>query len=522
MLIRAFPFVFLGCLSLASAQPLLSGYAPPASYPSAAIVNFNGGGVAQANQISTYDTSGNTIDAFQGAVQQFAGSPDPNTFYWYGMGMGCGFFWNQNSKFCGFNVYSSTDLVHWTNQGQLFPPSLVNCGGESCFEPHGLYNASTGLYVFWLLNFAPMSSPANPSGYYVVTCTTPISGCTQATSPTLPFPSEGDFNLFQDSNNIAYMAYNEGGTFVVAQLTSDYTNATGAYSQKTVSIEGTAMFKFGGNYYVTGSGGCPFCTGSATYWFMASTPLGPYSNQAVMSNTSCGGQQTSVQPWVVNSSTTLMFQSELWNANVNEGLANHFFGPVTFTGTTPNTIVCSATTAVSGVNALPMRAPFGADQTDEPSSFQNICDLTGTKYRLQTFIPSHTATLWKLQLPIGQNNLSCPLGGATCSGPDGNVTVSVVTLDGSNNPVSTLWSQTLTGSGLSWTPQEQALAPNISVTGGTTYGIEESASNTVGCFSAAYSANLPYPPGIERVSSNSGSSWSTDANASLKFSVFLQ
>lgn len=505
------------------AQSQLASSLTSANFPPAIISNFNGGGVASANQLSTYDTAGNVIDAFQGSVQQFAGSADPNTFYRYGMGMGCGFRYQEVTTFCGFNAYSSTDLVRWTYRGQMFDPSTwqTKCA-NSCWEIHGAYNTPSGKYIFWFLNLVTIATPANPSGYYVIVCDTPVSGCVQATSPTISHPSHGDVNLFRDDDGTAYLVYNVSGTFVVEQLNASYTDSTGSFSQKTVNVEGMAMFKSGGNYYVTASGICPFCQGTNTYWFMASTPLGTYSNQASMSNSSCGGQQTAINPLVVNATTTLLYQSELWNANTNEGLANHFLGPVTLTGTTPDQIVCSATISVPGVNALPLLAPAGADQTDEPSPFRNICDITGTKFRLQTFVPSHTATLAKVQLPIGQNNLSCPVGGGSCPGVDGNVTISVVSLDGSNNPVSTLWSQTLTGSGLSWTPQEQTLTVGtITLTGGTKYGIQESATNTTGCFSAGYSANLPYPPGIERVSSDSGATWSTDAGASLKFSIFL-
>lgn len=75
------------------------------------VTNFD----AQGNQVVRFDTRGDAVDAHDGEIALFGG-----TYYLYGTSYDCGFAWQATSSpFCGFKVYTSPDLVHWTDRGRL-------------------------------------------------------------------------------------------------------------------------------------------------------------------------------------------------------------------------------------------------------------------------------------------------------------------------------------------------------------------------------------------------------------------
>src|SRR5689334_7049566 len=116
-------------------------------------------------QVSRFDTDGNALDAHDGSIIQVG-----TTFYLYGTSYACGYEYQKNSAFCGFKVYSSPDLVHWTDRGYVVAPGA--CG--YCFRPHVVYNRTTGQYVLW----------ADAGGRYLVaTSGTPTGLFTEQPAP---------------------------------------------------------------------------------------------------------------------------------------------------------------------------------------------------------------------------------------------------------------------------------------------------------------------------------------------------
>ena len=99
----------------------------PAAGVDSTITNFD----SSEKQVTLYDTQGNAVDAHDGMVVQFG-----STYYLYGTSYNCGYIWQTNSNFCGFKVYSSPDLIHWTDQGYVVDP--YRCA--DCFRPHVLYD----------------------------------------------------------------------------------------------------------------------------------------------------------------------------------------------------------------------------------------------------------------------------------------------------------------------------------------------------------------------------------------------
>ncbi len=131
----------LSSATTSSAAVAAAGY-------TATVTNFD----ANGDQVVRFDTDGNAVDAHDGMIALFGG-----TYYLYGTAYDCGFSWQTTgTPFCGFKVYSSTDLVHWTDRGLLFDPTgsvwQTRCNGSTygCFRPHVVYDAGTGMYVLWV------------------------------------------------------------------------------------------------------------------------------------------------------------------------------------------------------------------------------------------------------------------------------------------------------------------------------------------------------------------------------------
>src|SRR5690242_10397070 len=78
----------------------------PSADTSSVVVNFNRAG----GQVVRFDVRGNAVDAHDGEIRFFGGA-----YYLYGTSYDCGYQWQYNGPFCGFKVYSSTDLVHWVD-----------------------------------------------------------------------------------------------------------------------------------------------------------------------------------------------------------------------------------------------------------------------------------------------------------------------------------------------------------------------------------------------------------------------
>lgn len=264
----------------ASSAPSATGHATRAT-PVATIVNGDSAGATLR-----FDTAGNAIDAHDGGISEFGG-----TYYLYGTSYGCGFTWQgPGTPFCGFQVYSSTDLTHWTDRGPLFDASTATwqqrCNGSTygCFRPHVIYDARTHRYVLWI------NSYDNSVDYHVFTATRPTGPFTEQAAPTLAINqgapptgvNNGDENLFVDQDGTAYLVYSDwigGGDLVIEQLSPDDLTGTGHYVRlNTRSTEAPSLFRRGSRYYVTYSDpNCGYCAGTGTSYLTASSPLGPWT-----------------------------------------------------------------------------------------------------------------------------------------------------------------------------------------------------------------------------------------------------
>lgn len=225
-----------------------------------------------------FDTEGNAIDAHDGEIQRFG-----DTYYLYGTSYGCGYVRMERptTPWCGFKVYSSPDLAHWTDRGYLYDSTTANwqarCDSAtlSCYRPHVVYNANTGKYVLWVNTYD------NAVHYHVFTADSPVGPFTEVAAPTLVYNGGGDMDLFVDDDGTAYLAHSittANYDIAVEKLDASYTSGAGqAVRLGMIHTEAPSLFKRNGTYYMTFSDPyCAYCAGTGASYVTAPTPLGPW------------------------------------------------------------------------------------------------------------------------------------------------------------------------------------------------------------------------------------------------------
>jgi beta-xylosidase len=259
-------------------------------------------------------TTGTThhLDAHDGGIVQAA-----DTFYLFGTSYDCGFQWNTpGTTWCGFNIYTSPDLVAWTLQGKAFDatPWQATCTPGGCYRPHVVHNATTGKWVMWFNVFSGtyrvFSAPA-PGGPWTL----------EPGADTVPAPS-GDSNLFVDTDGTGYLIRTDlnghvatGSTheLVVEKLTADYLNVTGTSARAPVGfVEAPSMWERGGRYYLAYSNpACPYCTGTGTAVLESASPLGPWGVAYSITPQACG-QPTHVSVLNIDGRRVDLYQTDVW------------------------------------------------------------------------------------------------------------------------------------------------------------------------------------------------------------------
>jgi hypothetical protein len=477
----------------------------------ATVVNFDGAG----HQVSRYDTVGNAVDAHDGVLVVFGG-----VYYLYGTSYGCGYgLLVAGTRFCGFKVYSSPDLTHWTDRGLLFDAGTLvwqsRCAPPAfgCYRPHVVFNAMTSRYVLWVNGYD------NRSGFHVLTSTEPTGPFAEVAEPTLavqgdgPGFNNGDMDVFVDDDGVAYLAYTDirgGHSQVVEKLDPAYTSGTGAYVRLAGSgyEEAPALFRRGDVYYYVDGPSCPYCAGTATLYRVSTNgPLGQWSVASTLNATSCGGQPS----FVARLGSTYLYGSDLWrNGAANEALANYYWAPLTFTASGAlNAFGCVGTVDVdlAGGSAGSQVVPVDLDQSDGVAGFRTWCDIRAGWQRMQTFVAGRTGWLTTVSYTTFQNG-----------NPDAPLQIEVYRVDTALQPAApALVSVAVTASAVGWSPRELRVPVDVAVTAGRRYGIVARSAATTGCYGMTYNDAAPYPGGGEAYSATGGSSYVAEPDRSSKF-----
>lgn len=510
------------------------------------------------NQVLPFDTNGNQAQIHtpyvfpspaSGGSCSGTFSPGACIYYIYTDDYSCGFLAGTPSSWCGFHVYSTTDFYYFTDLGKLFDPTtsayqtICGYGGSvgGCYGLVAMHNAANNNFVFWF-----NSQATSPSKEYVITCTLPYStpqttgtNCSSATAATHLGQTVWDGAFPMVVGSTAYLLYDHGNTLelYIDQLNSAFTDGDGVHSIDTGNAgEQAGLFAANGVYYMGWDfPPCAYCNTSDADLAFASTPLGTYGTPTRIITGGCNGQWSGVFPVPAPNNTTfyLAMSNLFLNGLPNQSLSGQFFGLETFSGTTPQTVTCGTTTTLPGLtlSSAPPALP-GLDQTSFANDSYSLdgCDINGDIWLLQTFTPTKTP-LASVSIPVAQNNGVCSIS-SPCSPTTiaGDLTVSLVSLDGSNNPVSTLATGTVKAAAALWSPTQVVIPFSYPVSPGTPYGIELSAptiasDGTQGCYAViAWQGGSPskYPSGVMRKSTNSGSTWTTQTNDTLMFSTFTQ
>ena len=271
------------------------------------------------------DAAGRPIQAHGGGVLY-----DNGTYYWFGENKDAPNVAGTDGALLarvdvrGVSCYSSTDLLHWNDEGVVLPAAPDDAAHDLhpsrvAERPKVLYNARTRQYVLWL--------HVDSADY-----TYARTGRAVSDTPTGPYRYVGsiapvgadsrDMTVFQDTDGAAYLFFSSdwNKTIRIARLSDDYLDTTGEVVEAFVgaSREAPAVWAHAGRYYFIGSG----CTGWApngAEYAVAPSPLGPWEvkgNPCVGpgAETTFGAQSTFVLP-VAGHPGAFIFLADRWNAD---------------------------------------------------------------------------------------------------------------------------------------------------------------------------------------------------------------
>ena len=372
------------------------------------ITNFD----REALPLVRFDVDGHALDAHEGQLRLFG-----DTYYLYGTSYDCGFAWQERgTPFCGFKVYSSPDLVHWTDRGFLFdartPAWQTRCDGATfgCYRPHVAYNPRTARYVLWINGYDV------GVGFHVFQSDSPTGPFVETAVPTLavndglpPGVNNGDHDLFVDEDGHGYLAYTDWrrqGDIVVELLDGGFVSGTGHFVRLGIrGSEGPALFRRGERYYLTLTDHtCGSCT-TGTGYLSAPAPLGPWTGRdgapITISPSSCGGPSAAVTALPGRDGPIFLLQSDLWKpGDRSQALANHYWGPLTFASDGAiEPLRCQAAVELELTAGQPSaaRTRSDVDQSTGIEGFRLRCDI-GRRQRLQTFTAGKTGPLTRVGL----------------------------------------------------------------------------------------------------------------------------
>lgn len=491
--------------------------------PAVQVRNFTAAG----KQVTRFDAAGDAIDAHDGEIAYFRG-----TYYLYGTSYDCGFAWqNKKAPFCGFKVYSSPDLVHWTDKGYLFdaqtPVWQTRCNGNTygCFRPHVIFNQKTSKYVLWINVYD------NRVGFRVFTSSSPVGPFQEVAEPTLHSTdrnapvaglNNGDHDTFVDDNGTAYLAYTDWrakGAIVIEQLSPDYLSGTNRFVKAVTEskTEAPALFKRRGKYYLTYSDpNCGYCSGTGTSYRTASSPLGPWSAGTKISDNSCGGQPSFVSTIKLANESLFLYGSDLWNnAAPNEALANYYWAPLSFNDDgSIKPMECLQAYAVPITASKPSKkgpAPATSNATGQ-TPYVLDCAVTGTQAQSQLFVASQTGVLATISLTAFKKD-----------NPDAALQIAIFAEDEAAAPnAAPLYTTELPADSLSWAARNRFVHPNIRVVAGRRYWLQVSSQTSTGCYGLAYAAGQNAGVGETQTTAGSEKAKTPEEKQTLKFQLFMQ
>ncbi|TXK49388.1 family 43 glycosylhydrolase [Pontibacter qinzhouensis] len=263
------------------------------------------------------DNNGNHIQAHGGGITKWKGH-----YYWYGEDRREGLDPNYRYTSC----YRSKDLVNWTHLGYALkvskPDTIL---GEWVVErPKVYYNAKTKKFVMYVhVDGSVKGVSPDPSiiAYHYARVGVAISD-----KPEGPFKfirtfrplghESRDIGQFIDDDGSAYLIFEDRPVrgFRIAKLSDDYLDVEKEMCLITERIEGGAIVKYEGLYYVIGSGLTGWNANPNKY-ATATSLSGPWSEfkDIAPPETNTYGSQSSMLVKVQGTKTTsIIFTGDVW------------------------------------------------------------------------------------------------------------------------------------------------------------------------------------------------------------------
>jgi hypothetical protein len=299
-----------------------------------------------SNSLPRQDINGNILDAHDSKLFLHEG-----IFHWFAASYGdcqepegnsgcspttigaCGFQTNHN-----VTLFTSVDLVTWTNEGVVFS-ALGNLPEESViFAPKTVFNPNTGMFVMW---YNYIVGDFDHSFYGVATSPTAQGPFTVQVSDvsTLRYDDNGDQNLFVDADGTGYLIYTSialGHSISIERMTSDFLGTEGESGSSgpigDSFVEAPVMFKRNDVYFASFGSCCCYCEeGSELTVYASSSPLGPYAATSGLGE--LHSQSTDVFSYIDgDGEEQFMYIGDHWQS-APDGLKSHDFtvwAPLTF------------------------------------------------------------------------------------------------------------------------------------------------------------------------------------------------
>ncbi|SEA49262.1 family 43 glycosylhydrolase [Pedobacter hartonius] len=491
------------------------------SSATATFTNFN----EKGEQVTRFSCAGEAIDAHDGEIALFDGM-----YYLYGTSYDCGFQWGKkDAPFCGFKVYSSRDMVSWTDRGFLFdaakPVWQTRCNGATygCFRPHVIFNKKTSLYILWINVYD------NRVGFRVFTAKNPTGPFTEVAEPRLAVNADspvaglnnGDHDTFVDDDGTAYVAYTDWrtkGTIVIEKLNPDYLSGTGVHVKAvtTGNTEAPSLFKRGSKYYITYSDpNCGYCSGTGTSYKTAASPLGPWSEGISISNNSCGGQPSFVSPIKLPSGVIYLYGSDLWNnAAKNEALANYYWAPLSFADDGAiQPMICLQTVTIpvkQGIKKKALSAEL--DNTSGLEGFRTHGDIRKGTWRSQSFVAKRSGLLNRVSFTTFKNG-----------DPDAALLLEIYAASDAGIPEGQPLSSAVVAAGsVGWAANYITVEPKCRVTAGRSYTIVLKSNTTSGFYGFAFNDGLKDEGRKSAYSTDGGHTYAVDERRTLMFQTYVR
>lgn len=191
------------------------------------------------------DDRGKLIQAHAGAVIKVG-----DAYFWFGEDR----FRSNDPARRYISCYSSKDLVHWTFRNQVFIMSDPEALGPGWVleRPKIFYNRKSERFVL----YAHLDNAHYTAARVAVAVSDTVDGNYKFVRSFRPLGKESrDIGQFVDDDGSAYLIFESrpSGGFYISKLSDDYMDVAKEVAFIHAPLEGGAIVRYGGLYYVIGS-----------------------------------------------------------------------------------------------------------------------------------------------------------------------------------------------------------------------------------------------------------------------------